>query len=125
MQLRDIVAIYDGAQAKFYCRLLIAEIRGQYDYAERRGGFPLDQMAFVCAYLENAELAIAGDFGISADGIADAAPSDSDHADDCASLDCTYDPRPCNCGADDTATPVQGAATPVQGAACYHSRPLA
>ena len=22
-----------------------------------------------------------------------------EHADDCASLDCTYDPRPCNCGA--------------------------
>jgi len=65
MQKADILAIYDGTAADFFCTLLDAEIRGQFDYAERHGGFPIDQIGFARAYLENAMIAIAGNFGVS------------------------------------------------------------
>lgn len=66
-QCADVRAIYDGAQADFFCRLLDAEIAGQKNYQDKRGGFPLDQAAFVRAYLLDAETALDGAFGISAE----------------------------------------------------------
>ncbi len=64
-QWQDIRALYDGTAALFFCRIVTAEIRGQFDYNAIRGGFPLDQIGFVKAYLENPESALSGDFGIS------------------------------------------------------------
>ena len=54
-QCRDICALYDGRTAETYCRILAAEICGQFDYAQRHGGFPTDQIGFARAYLGNAE----------------------------------------------------------------------
>ena len=67
MQKTDVLAIYDGRTADFFCRLLDAEIRGQFDYQERHGGFPIDQIGFACTYLENAAIALASDFGVSSE----------------------------------------------------------
>lgn len=53
LQQADIRAIYDGAEADYFCQLVHAEIMGQLYYANRHGGFPLDQMGFVKAYLSN------------------------------------------------------------------------
>ena len=64
-QCRDVRAIFDGAAAETFCAILHAEILGQADYAERRGGFPIDQCGFVRAYLIDAESALRGDFGVS------------------------------------------------------------
>lgn len=66
-QMLDVRAIYDGATARSFCAILQAEIRGQFDYKERHGGFPLDQAAFARAYVLNAVLALRADFGISAE----------------------------------------------------------
>jgi hypothetical protein len=65
MQCVDIRALYDGKTAKDFCRLLRAEIIGQFDYKELHGGFPVEQADFVRAYLMRAESAIYADFGVS------------------------------------------------------------
>ncbi len=53
LQQADIRAIYDGVQADYFCQLLNAEIMGQAFYQTRHGGFPIDQIGFVKAYLSN------------------------------------------------------------------------
>lgn len=72
-QCADVCAIYDGATAETFCRILAAEICGQFDYNARFGGFPIDQIGFARAYLGNAEfpgsvpspIAAPARFGIS------------------------------------------------------------
>lgn len=64
----DVRACYDGAAADLFCRLLDAEIYGQFRYNEKHGGFPIEQAAFARAYLIHNADAIAGDFGISTEG---------------------------------------------------------
>lgn len=125
MQKANILAIYDGAQAAFYCRLLDAEIMGQFHYFEIHGGFPLDQKGFVVAYLEDQKSALFGDFGLSFTiETPGAAPSDSPYVsgDDIALDKATRAQYESDRRADDTA---ETAPQPVQGAARYHSRPLA
>ena len=63
MQKADILALYDGATADSFCALLDAEIKGQFDYCERHGAFPVNQAAFALAYLANPDAALSGDFG--------------------------------------------------------------
>lgn len=65
LQKADIRALYDGAEADSFCALIGAEICGQFDYCEKRGGFPIDQAGFARAYLADAAAALDGDFGIS------------------------------------------------------------
>lgn len=67
-QQMDVVTLYNGPTMHFFCDLIKAEVQGQFDYKERRGGFPVDQLAFVRAYLCHAETALDGAFGISAEG---------------------------------------------------------
>lgn len=50
-QKEDIRAIYDGETADFFCALLDAEIMGQLAHEQRHGEFPVDQKAFVVAWL--------------------------------------------------------------------------
>lgn len=64
-QCMDVCAIYDGPQAEYFCAILDAEIMGQFEYAEKRGGFPVDQFGFVQAYLQDKQAALIGDFGAS------------------------------------------------------------
>ncbi len=64
-QKADVRAIYDGASADYFCRLLTAEIFGQFKYNQAHGGFPIDQMGFARAYMADKQAALAGDFGIS------------------------------------------------------------
>lgn len=59
LQKEDVRRIYDGGTADYFCTLIDAEIRGQFDYKEKHGGFPLDQSAFTRAYLEDAAQAVA------------------------------------------------------------------
>jgi len=65
MQKADVRAIYDGATADSFCALLDAEIRGQFDFKEKNGGFPENQAAFARAYLADADAAMSGEFGLS------------------------------------------------------------
>lgn len=64
-QIADVRAIYDGKTAEYFCDLLTAEIQGQKQYQDARGGFPVDQIGFARAYLADSRAAINGDFGIS------------------------------------------------------------
>lgn len=64
-QMKDILALYDGEAAALFCCLLRAEILGQFDYQERYGGFPVDQIGFVSAYLTNRSVALSGYYGVS------------------------------------------------------------
>ncbi len=64
-QMDDIRALYDGKIAEYFCDLLTAEIQGQKQYQDARGGFPLDQIGFAQSYLVNPAHAISGNFGIS------------------------------------------------------------
>ncbi len=65
LQKADIRALYDGAESDTFCALLEAEICGQFDYSELRGGFPIEQAEFARAYLMDADAALRGNFGIS------------------------------------------------------------
>jgi hypothetical protein len=67
MQKADILAIYDGATADYFCALLDAEVRGQFEYQKWHGGFPVDQIGFARAYLADRQRAVESDFGISAE----------------------------------------------------------
>lgn len=67
-QQSDICALYDGPQADYYYVILDAEIMGQFHYNAARGGFPVDQMGFVSAYLLDQKRALSIDFGISIPG---------------------------------------------------------
>jgi len=64
-QKADVRALYDGETADYFCRLLEAEIYGQFCYQEKHGGFPVDQIGFARAYLDNHAAALLGDFGVS------------------------------------------------------------
>jgi len=61
-QQADIGALYDGAQADYFCEILEAEIMGQLQYAEIHGDFPGDQIGFVRAYLADPLEAIEQDW---------------------------------------------------------------
>jgi len=65
LQKADVRAIYDGATADSFCALLDAEIRGQFDYCEKNGGFPENQAAFARAYVRDQARALCSDFGVS------------------------------------------------------------
>ena len=69
LQQADIRAIFDGATADYFCAIVDAEIRGQAMYNLACGGFPIDQAGFARAFLADAESAIDGAFGISAEAI--------------------------------------------------------
>ena len=56
-QMRDVKVLF-GEAGTYFCRLLHAEIMGQFDYAELHGEFPDDQLAFVRAYLANRSTAL-------------------------------------------------------------------
>ncbi len=66
LQKADVRAIYTGATADSFCAFLDAEIRGQFDYCEKHGAFPVRQAAFALAYLADAAQAVAYPaFGLS------------------------------------------------------------
>ena len=63
LQTRELRALFgDTPEADFAARVLYAEIRGQFDYEAANGRFPENQRAFVLAYLENQDDALAADF---------------------------------------------------------------
>jgi hypothetical protein len=65
-QIADIMVIYSGQTADDFAELIRAEVIGQAEYKERYGGFPLDQMGFVRAYLSHDTRAYIGPlFGLS------------------------------------------------------------
>lgn len=61
-QLRMALCEYNSAMVEYFCTVLDAEIIGQALYYERHGLFPLDQAAFVGAYLEDATTALLMEF---------------------------------------------------------------
>lgn len=69
LQQEDIRAIYDGNRADLYCAILEAEVIGQGEYNETHGGYPVNQAAFVAAYLMDPRRALRTNFGISPVGI--------------------------------------------------------
>lgn len=69
LQQRDIHALYDGTRADLFCAILEGEIIGQGEYNVIRGGYPVNQLAFVAAYLLNPKRALKSDFGVSPVGI--------------------------------------------------------
>lgn len=70
LQQADIRALYDGQRADLYCAILEGEVIGQGEYNEMYGGYPVDQAAFVAAYLVDPRRALCIDFGISRVGVA-------------------------------------------------------
>jgi len=65
LQQGDIRALYDGPVADYFCAILDAEIMGQFHYNAAHGGFPVDQISFVKAYLADQQYAPLRDCGIS------------------------------------------------------------
>ncbi len=70
LQQADVRALYDGRQADLFCAILEAEVIGQGEYNNLYGGYPVDQFAFVAAYLHDPRRALRSDFGISPVGVA-------------------------------------------------------
>lgn len=69
LQQADIRALYDGPRADLFCAILEAEIIGQGEYNALHGGYPVNQLAFVAAYLRDAGRALRSDYGISPVGV--------------------------------------------------------
>ena len=67
--MADVSAIYDGQAAATFRAIIRAEIIGQWEYKDRHGGFPLDQISFVRDYITNPIAAQATDarhiYGVS------------------------------------------------------------
>ncbi len=69
-QAKDIYALFGGGTiANGFVDILRAEIIGEFEYTEVRGGFPIDQIGFARDYLCTPEQALKGDYGVSIPGI--------------------------------------------------------